>query len=54
MNRLPGLTGMSCKNMLIKTKVNLKDPIPTISVSQAIPPSNIQAMLLTLAVLMPC
>lgn len=48
---LPGLTGMSCKKMLIKTEVILKDPIP---ISQTIPTSKVQAMLLTLAVLMLC
>lgn len=51
---LPGVTGMSCKNMLIKTEVILRDPIPTISVSQTIPTSQVQAVLLTLAVLMLC
>lgn len=37
--------------MLIKTEIIVKDPIPTISASQAIPTSDVQHMLLTLAVL---
>lgn len=40
--------------MLIKTEVIVKDPIPSISVSQTIPTRKVQHMLLTLAKLMLC